>query len=156
MKSRFLLFIATLWMPLFLAAQIMNPVTSSVEWKQTTTNEAEVLVHLTIEEGWHVYSTHIAGGPTSATIKLNEKEGAEFIGGLKGRGTELSHFDDLFGVDVRYYEQKVTFVQKFKLTGKKYKVSGSFTYGACNNESCIPPTKVPFSNRPAAVITIVS
>lgn len=145
MKSRFLLFIATLWMPLFLAAQIVNPVTSSVEWKQTTTNEAEVLVHLTIEEGWHVYSTHIAGGPTSATIKLNEKEGAEFIGGLKGRGAELSHFDDLFGVDVRYYEHKVTFVQKFKLTGEKYKLSGSFTYGACNNESCIPPTKVPFS-----------
>ena len=44
-----------------------------------------------------------------------------------------------------YYEDNVTFSQKIKLTGKEYKIEGYFEYGACNDESCLPPTSVDFN-----------
>ena len=38
----------------------------------------------------------------------------------------------------------MTFTQKLKITGKTYKVEGYLEYGACNSESCLPPTAVEF------------
>ena len=46
-------------------------------------------------------------------------------------------------MDVRYFEDKVTFVQRFILEGD-YLVQGYFTYGACDDQSCLPPTNVEF------------
>ena len=50
----------------------------------------------------------------------------------------------MFGAKVSYYEHTVTFTQKLKITGKTYKVEGYLEYGACNSESCLPPTAVEF------------
>ena len=50
----------------------------------------------------------------------------------------------MFGAKVSYYEHAVTFTQKLKITGKTYKVEGYLEYGACNSESCLPPTAVEF------------
>lgn len=36
-------------------------------------------------------------------------------------------------------------MQKLKLKGGKYEVSGYLQYGACNDENCLPPTNVDFS-----------
>lgn len=128
------------------AAQILNPVQGQVEWKELSAGEAELQVHLTIEEHWHVYSTHMPdGGPISASLKWTESEGITPVGDLKGRGEEIAKFDDLFGMDVRYYENTVTFVQRVRYTGEEYAVEGHLTYGACDDKTCIPPTKVPFS-----------
>lgn len=53
--------------------------------------------------------------------------------------------DPIFGMQVRFFEGTATFVQKIKLKGGKYEVSGYLQYGACNDENCLPPTNVEFS-----------
>ena len=45
---------------------------------------------------------------------------------------------------VRYFENTAKFVQKVKLTGGAYAIEGYLEYGACDDESCLPPTQVPF------------
>ena len=38
---------------------------------------------------------------------------------------------------VRFFEGSVKFVQKVKLTGGDYKVTGYLQYGACDDQSCL-------------------
>ena len=98
-----------------------------------------------IDKGWHVYSTDLGdGGPISATFNVDNKSGVELVGKLKPVGTEVSTFDILFEMKVRYFENTAKFVQKVKFTGGAYAIEGYLEYGACDDESCLPPTQVPF------------
>ena len=127
-------------------AQIQDPVKFKTEWKQLTDNEVEIVFTGTIDPGWHVYSTDLGdGGPISATFNTDKLEGAETVGTLKPVGKEVSSFDKLFEMQVRYFEHTAQFVQTLKLTGGDYRVEGYLEYGACNDENCLPPTQVEFS-----------
>ena len=135
-----------LLLPFAVKAQIQDPVKFKTEWKQLTDNEVEIVFTGTIDPGWHVYSTDLGdGGPISATFNTDKLEGAETVGALKPVGKEISSFDKLFEMQVRYFEHTAQFVQTLKLTGGTYRVEGYLEYGACNDENCLPPTQVEFS-----------
>lgn len=138
-------------------AQIQSPVQFKAEWKKISANEAEIVFSGTIADGWHVYSTDLGdGGPTSATFNTDQMEGAVPDGPLKPIGKEINQMDPVFGMKVRFFEHSAQFVQKIKLTGGNYKISGYLEYGACNDENCLPPTSVDFSysgTAPAAAST---
>lgn len=128
-----------------LQAQIMDPVKFKTELKNVSDTEAEIVFTATIDNGWHVYSTELGdGGPISATFNVEKKSGVEPVGKLKPVGKEIDTFDKLFEMKVRYFEHTAKFVQKLKLTGGAYAIEGYLEYGACNDESCLPPTEVPF------------
>ena len=126
-------------------AQIQDPVKFKSELKTLAADEAEVVFTAAIDKGWHVYSTDLGdGGPISATFNVEKISGAEVAGKLKTVGKEISTFDKLFEMKVRYFENTAQFVQKLKLTGGAYQLEGYLEYGACNDENCLPPTQVPF------------
>ena len=126
-------------------AQIQDPVKFNSELKILAADEAEVVFTAAIDKGWHVYSTDLGdGGPISATFNVEKIFGAEVVGKLKPVGKEISTFDKLFEMKVRYFENTAQFVQKLKLTGGAYQLEGYLEYGACNDEKCLPPTQVPF------------
>lgn len=126
-------------------AQIQDPVKFNSELKILAADEAEVVFTAAIDKGWHVYSTDLGdGGPISATFNVEKVSGAEVVGKLKPVGKEISTFDKLFEMKVRYFENTAQFVQKLKLTGGAYQIEGYLEYGACNDENCLPPTQVPF------------
>jgi hydroxyethylthiazole kinase-like sugar kinase family protein len=53
--------------------------------------------------------------------------------------------EEVFGVDVVYYKDKVDFVQVVKLKSKvKTVISGTVEFMACNEEQCLPPNEIPF------------
>lgn len=131
---------------LAVAAQMQDPVHFKVSQKKVSPTELEVIFTGRIDKGWHVYSTGLpADGPISATLTTEKADGVKATGKLSHRGKEISQFDKMFGMNLRYFENSVTFVQKYKITGKTYQVSGYLEYGACNDENCIPPTQVEFS-----------
>ena len=113
-------------------AQIQEPIKFKTEWKQNSDSEAEIIFNATIDKGWHVYSTELEeGGPISASFNIDQIQGAEM--------------DPIFGMKVRYFKDKATFIQKIKITDKNYSIKGYLEYGACNDENCLPPTSVDFS-----------
>lgn len=128
-----------------LHAQIFEPVKVKTELKKLSDTEAEVVISVTIDDGWHVYSTDLEDGPTSATLTINKIEGAKPVGKLQPRGKEVAKYDNIFEMNVRYFEKKGQFVQKLALTGGNYAIEGDFEYGACNDETCLPPTRESFS-----------
>ncbi|WP_336617207.1 protein-disulfide reductase DsbD family protein [Bacteroides acidifaciens] len=128
-----------------LQAQIKDPVKFKTELNTLSDTEAEIVFTATIDNGWHVYSTELGdGGPISATFNVDKKSGLELAGKLKPVGKEVATFDKLFEMKVRYFENTAKFIQKVKLTGGAYEIEGYLEYGACDDESCLPPTEVPF------------
>ena len=121
------------------------PVHFTVQQKQVSPREVDVVFTAKIDKGWHVYSTDIPdGGPTAATMYTEKAEGAEPMGGLIKQGKEITEDDKIFDMKLRYFENNVTFIQKYKITGKTYNIKGYLEYGACNDEMCMPPTSVDF------------
>ena len=148
-----LLILFTLLFSLTAMAQ-QNPVHFSVQQKQVSPTEVEVVFSAKIDQGWHVYSTNLpADGPTSATLHLDKSEGVTPVGKLTARGKELNVYDKTFEMKLRYFENSVGFVQRYKITAKTYSIKGYLEYGACNDEMCLPPTQVEFNfkgNGPAS------
>ena len=132
-------------------AQFQNPVAFSVTQKQTGDNVLEVVFQGTIDAGWHVYGTDIAdGGPTRAELTLEKQKGLKPDGKLRAAGKVQKKMDEMFGMEVSYMEGTASFVQRFTITEPEYEVAGYLTYGACNDENCIPPTNVEFSFKGTA------
>ena len=124
-------------------AQMQDPVHVRSELKKISDTEAELLFSATIDAGWHVYSTGLADdGPISATFHADKMEGAKTVGSLKARGKEQKVFDKVFEMEVRYFEQAVTFVQKIQFTQPQYNIECYVEYGACNDRMCMPPSTI--------------
>lgn len=150
-----LLILFTLLFSLTAMAQ-QNPVHFSVQQKQVSPTEVEVVFSAKIDQGWHVYSTNLpADGPTSASLHVDKAEGVTPVGKLTTRGKELNVYDKTFEMKLRYFENSVGFVQRYKITAKTYSIKGYLEYGACNDEMCLPPTQVEFNfkgNGPASAL----
>ena len=132
-------------------AQTKTPVRFTTQLKMDKSAIAEIVFSGKIEPKWHVYSTNLpSGGPTSATFTISKIEGAELVGKLTPHGKEISKHDPLFDMQLRYFENNVTFVQKVKFTKPNYKIEGYLEYGACDDQSCMPPTYVEFSQSGAS------
>ena len=123
-------------------AQMMNPVHFTSQLKELKGGEGELVFSATIDAGWHVYSTGLGNdGPISATFNAVKMEGVETVGKLQARGNEIKQFDKLFSMELRFFEKAVTFVQKIRFTKPDYDIDCYVEYGACNDESCLPPSE---------------
>lgn len=127
-----------------MSAQMADPVHFTSQLKELGNDEAEIIFTAKIDQGWHVYSTNLTGGPIAATFNVVKMEGAEKVGKLRPRGNEQKVFDKLFDMEVRYFENTATFVQKIKFTKPKYVIDCYLEYGACNDQVCMPPSTVEF------------
>ena len=134
---------AMLLMVLTAMAQMEDPVKFSAEIKTGKTAEAEIVFSGRIEAGWHIYSTDLgSSGPTEASFHVNKADGIELVGKLMPRGNEKSHFDAMFGMNVRYFEGTAQFVQKIRFTKPTYTIDAYLEYGVCSDENCLPPGEV--------------
>ena len=123
--------------------QMVDPVKFVSELKLLGNSDAEIVFKGTIDNGWHVYSTDLGQeGPIEATFNEVKMEGVEKVGKLTPKGKEIKKFDELFGMELKYFENSVTFVQKVKFTKPEYVIDCFLEYGACNDHSCMPPTQV--------------
>ena len=112
--------------------------------KQTAPDEITIYFTGTIGSGWHVYAPTESNGPIPATFNIDKIEGAKPVGQLTANKAATKKYEDMFGAEVSFYEHSVTFSQKVKLTGPTYKIEGYLQYGACDDQSCMPPTSVDF------------
>ena len=124
-------------------AQMMNPVHFKSELKTGKGAEAEIVFTATIDDGWHVYSTDLGNdGPIEATFNVVKMDGAEKVGKLQPKGNVIRKFDKMFEMELKYFEKQAQFVQKIKFTKPTYDIDCYLEYGACNDQSCMPPAEV--------------
>lgn len=156
-KRLFFCWLLTAILAMPVLAQIQEPVKFNSELKRISETEAEIVLNAVIEKGWHVYSTELGDdGPISATFNVDNISGAEVNGKLFPQGNEIEEMDPIFGMKVRFFESKATFVQKIKITDEKFSIKGYLEYGACNDENCLPPTSVDFEFSGTANVASIS
>lgn len=144
MKSLFTLLLLLTTLPL--SAQIQEPVKFTVSQKEISNTEFEIIFSATIDNGWHIYAPNIAnGGPTPTTIIFDEIIGAEPVGNLTATSNVETTYDNLFAMQVSYMEHNAILIQKIRITAATYSLKGRLNYGACNKQSCLPPTNVEFA-----------
>ena len=124
-------------------AQMVDPVHFKSELKTGKGAEAEIIFTATIDAGWHVYSTDLGSdGPIAATFNVVKMEGAEKVGKLTPKGNVIKQYDKLFEMELKFFEKQATFVQKIRFTKPNYDIDCYLEYGACNDQSCLPPSEV--------------
>ena len=129
-------------------AQLVNPVHFTAELKPGEGAEAEIIFHAKIDAGWHVYSTDIGDdGPIEATFNVVKIDGAEPVGKLKPVGRVIKKMDKMFDMELKYFENEATFVQKIRFTKPNYDIDCYLEYGACSDASCLPPSEVAFKQQ---------
>ena len=164
MKKFLFLLIAGIFAHTVAFAQIMEP----VKWKasiQEKNNEKEILFRATIEDGWHLYATDIpSGGPIATSFTFDELVNASLNGDIKPAKRPHEEYSSLFDMKLGWYTSQIEFRQPIKIEkSNNFKITGYITYQACNDVTCLPPTKFEFSfeeNKsaatPAPVMTPVS
>lgn len=164
MKKFLFLLIAGIFAHTVAFAQIMEP----VKWKasiQEKNNEKEILFRATIEDGWHLYATDIpSGGPIATSFTFDELVNASLNGDIKPAKRPHEEYSSLFDMKLGWYTSQIEFRQPIKIEkSNNFKITGYITYQACNDVTCLPPTKFEFSfeenksaTTPAPVMTPVS
>ncbi|MFD0975825.1 protein-disulfide reductase DsbD family protein [Salinimicrobium gaetbulicola] len=129
-------------------SEIINP----VDWKASVEQENDSIYKLIfkadLEPGWHLYSQEEveAGGPLPTEFSFNaEEENYELLGETEEPdGTAL--FDPVFEMDIKYFEDEVSFVQRIKVDAAKLpNVKAEVFFMVCDEEQCLAPETVPFT-----------
>jgi DsbC/DsbD-like thiol-disulfide interchange protein len=145
MKKVFLV-IAALIMAVGAKAQIESPVKWSYAAKKVSATEAVVYLKASIQNGWHIYSQTVKdGGPIKTSFTFTPSKDYAPIGkALEPK--PISKYEDVFKMNVGYFEKEVVFSQKVKLkSAKASAVNGKVEFMVCNNVKCLPPDEVAFS-----------
>ncbi len=131
----------------FLAmADVKDPVSWSFTAKKKSDKSYDVVITATVTSPWHIYSMTSpkgAGQPTQINFKKNPL--ISLVGAVKENGKLQSEYSKDFDATVKYYSNKVEFVQNVKVKGTaKTNISGTIEYMVCNDERCLPPATKTF------------
>ena len=130
-----------------LHAQVQDPVKWNYSAEKKSNIEYIVTISAMLSQDWHIYSMNTpVGGPVPTTFNFKKNPLVTLDGEIKETGKPKTIHDDVFGVDVKYYGETVSFVQTVKLkSAVKTNISGSIKYMVCNDKMCLPPKTVPFN-----------
>lgn len=127
------------------SAQILTPVKWEYGAKKINDKEAIVFIKAKIDEGWIIYSqTTPDGGPVKTSFTFeNSKDYA--LDGKTSEPKPKTKFQEVFNMNVPYFNKEVVFQQKVKLNKGQTVVKGTVEFMACDDERCLPPDEVSFA-----------
>ncbi len=117
------------------------------ESKKIADKKYEIRLTAMVQSPWHIYSTtQPEGGPLPTKITFAKNPLATPDGKIKEEGKMETHFEKVFNIDTKFFNDKVEFVQVVNVKGAaKTTVNGTIEFMTCTNEQCLPPKTVPFS-----------
>ena len=135
--SLFVLMMAAMFVA---SAQMLDPAKVSCSVKETSATEAELVVTVKLDAGWHMYSQHTdPNGPLPTEFSFEKSNDYGLVGKVIEPKPHEEN-DPLFGCVVKSFSGNVVFRQKIKkLSTKDFTVKGTISYQLCNNGSCIAP-----------------
>ena len=147
MLKKYVLLVAVFLLATTTFSQIADPVNWNFELKKTSETTADVKITATIEEGWHIYGLNIPkDGPNPTSVTFEKIENAQKLGELQAPSKLEKQFSSEFNMEINWYSDNAVFIQKIKFTDAlKVKVNGYVKFMACDDKSCLPPTKRPFA-----------
>ncbi|MDR1883506.1 MAG: thioredoxin family protein [Prevotella sp.] len=120
-----------------------NPATWTVKLADKGNGDVELTANFKIDPTWHLYDIHIPeGGPMPTGLSIDKLKGATKAGEFKAVNSKLKKsYDEIFQMEIGYYETQATFVQRLKVTDKAaFVLEGDLRSQVCSevDGQCIP------------------
>jgi len=140
MKKGFLLFLV---LASFLSLSAQEPAKWTLKLTDKGNGEVELTANFKIDPTWHLYDINIPeGGPMPTSLSIDNLKGATKVGSFKAVDSKLKKsYDEIFQMEVGYYEVQATFVQRLKVTDKAaFTLEGDLRSQVCSevDGQCIP------------------
>lgn len=119
----------------------------SASIEETAKEEKTLVLTAKIEPGWHMYDRNLPeGGPNSTEFLFNTLRGAERIGDFEADRAPEESYDQQFQMKLRWFQTKVVFRQKLRVTdADNFALIVETRAQACNDETCLAPSGETFS-----------
>lgn len=119
----------------------VDPVSWRATAKMTSPNRGVITIRATISKGWHLYGmTMPANGPKPTSFDFAGSTGVKFSGNVTPSKAPVKKHDEMFGTDVTYWENSVSFTRQFTVTdSSKAGITLQVSYMGCNDRTCSPP-----------------
>jgi thiol:disulfide interchange protein DsbD len=128
------------------SAQIENPVKWSYTAKKISDKVYDVYVTANLDNKWHIYAQDAGEGAEPTSLSFSKNPLINLDGKVKEEGKLEKEYDKNFGSTLKFYSNKVSFVQRIKLKSPVATVlKGSVNYMVCNDRKCLPPKEIPFT-----------
>ena len=127
-------------------AQILNPVKWTYTSKKISDKTYELHMTATLDNKWHIYAQDAGEGPEPTVFSFAKNPLVKLDDKVKEVGKLEKQYDPNFKSELKFYGNKVDFVQKVKLKSSVATVvKGTVSYMVCDDKKCLPPKEVPFS-----------
>ncbi len=160
MRTKLIILLAVFTFAVQGFAQILEPVTWSVEQKSTSKTTADIIIRAKLDKGWHLYGLNIPeDGPLPTKITFDKLENAKKVGSLQAKSKLVESYDPNFDMTLNWYEGEAVFVQKISFTDPAAVYANVVVnYMTCNDQSCLPPVEEELSLgkpgvKPAEAVT---
>lgn len=125
---------------LFAQNMIADPSTWTFETKHVKDNHYQLIFHLKLKEGWHIWSLNPGGDGFQIvpSFKIKKNDAVIKLGSFKEKGNAITELMD--GVDgkVTYFKNKVDYIAELEVNNNTT-LSGTYTYQVCDDKMCLPP-----------------
>jgi len=121
------------------SAQLFDP----VKWKYSVENiqedQAEIVFRASIEKKWHLYGQNFpAGGPIRMSFTFAASPQYQLIGKVVEKSPVIKEMDEIFKMEVQYFNDKAEFRQKIKMKSKDaFTIKGKMEYQVCFEDKCV-------------------
>jgi hypothetical protein len=129
------------------AQKINDPTTWNYELKKIAPATYEVIFHVTLKPGWHIFSLQPGDEfIVPPRFHFENDPNVSFDGKVEQRGKLITSSLEGVGKPVNYFESSVDFVFTMKLLNRKplKVVTGDQEYQVCNDKMCMPPIRNTF------------
>tara|TARA_R100001369_G_scaffold20091_1_gene36536 strand:+ start:4141 stop:6141 length:2001 start_codon:yes stop_codon:yes gene_type:complete len=145
----FLILSLSSYSQVFTSADKESQIEEPISWNSHLEKENDSIYKLSftakLEKGWHLYAQDIEEGgpiPTNFTF-INSGTAFELIGETSEPNVPTI-FDEVFGMEIKYFEKEATFFQTIKVLDKDAVIEVEVEFMVCNDSKCLPPEVVPF------------
>lgn len=147
MKVAHRILLLTLLITFQVFGQIYNPVSWKTSVDRTSEKTYNLVLTASIEDGWHLYSQNVPdGGPIPTSIVFKSSESEYKLIGSPSEGEGHEEFDNVFEMDIKYFDGQAVFIQKVEtLSDKIIAIEGVVEFMVCDDSNCLPPTEVDLS-----------
>ena len=127
--------------------QVAKPVKWKITYKKVSEKVYDIICKATIEKGWYLYDSELPDGgpqPTTFNVDTRASRNVELAGKFKATSGPLTEYSQAFKMELKYFKDTVTFVQRVTQTKAPAKLTGYVEFMACSGGQCIPPAEVEF------------
>lgn len=125
--------------------QIEEPISWDSHLEQENDSIYKLSFTAKLEKGWHLYAQDIGDeGPIATNFTFNNSGTSYELIGETSEPNVPTVFDEVFEMEIKYFEEEATFYQTIKVLDKNAIIEVEVEFMVCNDTQCLPPDVVPF------------